>query len=115
MTVRSEMNAETLFLADDMGETISYTPDGEAAQSVTAIVTERRWERAEEAGGGAGWRYTAVVLIKQADVAAVDKGGTVTIDSLSYRFDGGGKVGGFWRLEVAALVKDSHGREGFQR
>jgi len=96
MTLKAIIAADlsAVFLnANELGESVTYTPEGEDGTSIVAIVN-RDGTIEEDSGSGMEQDVYASLLIQVADVTTPGRGDTVTFDSFTW-----GVVG--WENAVA--------------
>ena len=106
MTLKTDTISDlaTFFNTDEFAETITYTPSGGTAISITAIREEMDPSIISEAPPG----DSITLLVKSADVSNPQRGDSFTIDSETWyliRNLGGGSPSGVWKLEISRSDK----------
>ena len=91
-------------LISQFGESISYTPSGESAETITAIVHRQSYSQ-EPADDGRGVLRRCIVEIQAADVTPSETGDLVTFDGLTWAvMEVEGPKGGLYDVTVQRYV-----------
>jgi len=106
MTLKTDTISDlaTFFNTDEFAETITYTPSGGTAISITAIREEMDPSIMSEAPPG----DSIILLVKSADVSNPQRGDSFIINNETWyliRNLGGGSPADVWKLEISRSDK----------
>ena len=104
MNAQFAIDIAAIFNTDEMGVSVSYTPSGGEAVTITVITEGNDPSIMSTAAPANSWK----VHVQYADVATPGKGDIITRDSVTWYLIGnlgGGKDAGEWLLEFSKSAR----------
>lgn len=113
MTLKTQILADlpVFFNVDEFAESVTYTPKGAAAKTVTICFGAEDPAAQTPAPPG----DAMVILVKYADAAAPTTGDTFLIDGVTWNLSGivsGGPEAGIWQIRVTRSARRDIGGGG---
>ena len=98
------------------GESITYSPDGGTASTITVII-DRDAQEEEDADDGTHVVKRAMLIVQASDIAAPDLKDRVTFDSVIWSVYSIQKIAGgdAFELGVVRAVSTERSRQGYRR